>query len=126
MWLPIIALVVGFLAVYLPNKMVIPFTLAEYIGVAVVAGFDSVVGAIRSVIEGKFNDRVFVSGFFINAIIAALLLYFGNQLGIHNVALAIIVALVIRIFNNIGFIRRYIVARLFEKRLSAENSFPEP
>jgi len=126
MWLPIIALIVGFLVVYLPNKVSIPVEYSAYIGVAVVAGFDSVIGAIRSVIEGKFNDRVFVSGFFSNALLAALLLYLGNQLHINNVAVGIVVALVIRIFTNLGFIRRYVVARLFEKHLTAENSFPEP
>ncbi len=126
MWLPIIALIVGFLVVYLPSKVSIPAEYAEYIGVAVVAGIDSVIGAIRSVIEGKFNDRVFVSGFFSNSLLAALLLFMGNKLSIQYVALAIMVALVIRIFNNLGFIRRYVVARLFEKRLTADNSFPEP
>jgi len=112
--------------VYLPSKITLSPDIAPYIAVAVVAGFDSVIGAIRSVIEGKFNDLVFVSGFFSNALLAALLLYFGNKLRIDYVAPAIIVALVIRIFNNLGFIRRYIVARLFEKKLTTENSFPEP
>ena len=56
MWLPITALVVGFLVVFLPpNKVMIPADYAEYIGVALVAGFDSVIGAVRSVIEGKFS-----------------------------------------------------------------------
>lgn len=133
MWLPLIALIIGFLAVYLPYSHLHPSSFvteymkySEYIGVAVMAGFDSIIGAIRSIIEEKFNDRVFVSGFFINAAIAALLLALGNSLGISNVAVAIMVALVIRIFNNLGFIRRYVVARLFEKRLTAESSFPEP
>lgn len=125
MWLPIIALIIGFCLFYLPK---FPFQpqYAEYIGIAVVAGLDSLAGAIRSIIEGKFNDRVFISGFFTNAIISALLLYLGNRLGIRNVAVAIMVALVIRIFNNLGFVRRYIIARLFEKRITAEKVFPEP
>ncbi|MHB9133786.1 MAG: DUF1290 domain-containing protein [Armatimonadota bacterium] len=130
MWLPLLALIVGFVAVYLPahaNKILIPGTYAEYIGVAVVAGLDSVMGAIRSSIEGRFNDRVFFSGFFTNAAIAALLLYLlGDKLQIQYIALAIIIALVIRIYNNIGFIRRYVIARLFEKRFTADNTFPEP
>lgn len=125
MWLPILALIIGFCVVYLPH-VTIPWQFTEYIGVAVVAGLDSVIGAIRSSIEGKFNDRVLVSGFFSNALIAALLLYLGNLLNIPYINVAIIVALVIRIFNNLGFIRRYAIARLFEKRLTAENVFPEP
>ena len=125
MWLPLLALVIGFFAVYLFK---VPFhaEYAQYIGMAVVAGFDSIVGAIHSSIEGKFIDRVFVSGFFINAFVAAGLLYLGNALKIQYVAIAIMVALFIRIFNNLGFIRRFVIARLFEKRLTADNTFPEP
>ncbi len=126
MWLPILALIVGFCAIYLPNNITIDAKYAEYLGVAIVAGFDSIIGAIRSVIEGRFNDRVFVSGFFTNALVAALLLYLGTALKINFVALAITAALVIRIFTNLGFVRRYIVARLFEKRITGEKTFPEP
>lgn len=125
MWLPALAVVVGFFAVYV-FRVQIPGNYTEYIGVAVVAGFDSIIGAIHSSIEGKFNDRIFVTGFFTNAAVAALLLYLGNSLRIQYVATAILVALFIRIFNNLGFVRRYLVARLFEKRLSAEKTFPEP
>jgi len=125
MWLPILALIIGYCAVFM-SKMQIAAMYTEYIGVAVVAGFDSIVGAIRSHIEGKFNDRVFVSGFFINGLLAVVLLYLGNLLKINYIAVAIMVALFIRIFNNLGFVRRYLVARLFEKRLNAENVFPEP
>jgi len=125
MWLPILALIIGFVLFYMPHIQLTP-DYTEYIGLAVVAGLDSLAGAIRSIIEGKFNDRVFISGFLSNAVLAALLLFLGNMLGIRNVAVAIMVALVIRIFNNLGFIRRYVVARLFEKRISAEKVFPEP
>ncbi|MHB0937160.1 MAG: small basic family protein [Armatimonadota bacterium] len=125
MWLPIVALIIGFVMFYLPH-IPIQYDYIPYIGLAVVAGLDSLAGAIRSIIEGKFNDRVFVSGFFSNTVIAALLLFLGNKLEIPYVGIAIMVALVIRIFNNLGFIRRYVIARLFEKRISAEKVFPEP
>lgn len=125
MWLPLLAILVGFCAVYL-FRFHLPANYTEYIGIAVVAGFDSIVGAIHSSIEGKFNDRIFVTGFFTNAAVAALLLYLGNSLRIQYVAIAIMVALFIRIFNNLGFVRRYLVARLFEKRISADKTFPEP
>ena len=126
MWLPMLALAIGFVAVML-LKVPVGGEYAQYVGIAVVAGFDSIIGAVRSAIEGRFNDRVFVSGFFINAVVAAGLLFLmGSFLKIQYVAIAIMVALFIRIFNNIGFIRRYLVARMFEKQMSAENNFPEP
>ncbi|MHB9024368.1 MAG: DUF1290 domain-containing protein [Armatimonadota bacterium] len=129
MWLPLLAMVIGFLVVYLPHmrdQVRIPYIYAEYIGIAVVAGIDSVAGAIRAYFEGSFSDRIFVTSFFTNAALAVLLLYLGNSLNIRYVALAIMVALTFRIFNNLGFIRRYLVARLFERRLTAEKTFPEP
>ncbi len=132
MWLPVLSLIVGFLAVFLPSYVSHLKTgnLAEYapyLAVAVMAGVDSIVGAIRSAIEGKFNDRVFVSGFFTNALLCAGVLYLGTALRQESpIATAIMVALIIRLFNNLGFIRRYVVARLFEKRLTGEKSFPEP
>ncbi len=126
MWLAFLAMIVGFFAVYL-TKFPVPNHLSDYIGVAVIAGLDSVVGAVRSSVEGKFNDRVFVTGFFTNAALAALLLYvLENLLQIHNIAVAIMVALFIRIFNNLGFVRRFWVARFFEKKFSSEKTFPEP
>ena len=125
MWLPILALIIGFCLVYLPHIQLLPQFL-PYIGIAVIAGLDSLAGALRSIIEGKFNDRVFISGFFTNTIVAALLLFLGEKLGIQHVAVAIMVALIIRIFNNLGFLRRYVIARLFEKKMTAEKVFPEP
>jgi len=121
MWLPLLAVIVGFFAVYL-FQVKIPFIYTEYIGVALVAGFDSIIGAIHSSIEGKFNDRVFISGFFINAAVAAGLLYLGNSLKIQYVAVAIMVALFIRIFNNLGFIRRHVIERLLIKRPAISSS----
>ncbi len=125
MWLPILALVIGFFLVFLP-KGHIDVVYVDYIAVALVAGMDSLIGAIRAIMEEQFNDRIFISGFFSNALLSGLLLYLGDRLGIRNVAVAIMVALVIRIFNNLGFVRRFIIARLFEKRITAKNVYPEP
>jgi small basic protein len=127
MWLPIIALIVGFTLVYviMPSPR-IPPEYAPYIAIALVAGLDSIVGAIRGVLAGQFSDRVFVTGFFTNALLAVLLLFLADRLGVRNMEIAIMVVLVFRIFNNLGFIRRYIFARFFERRITAEKNFPEP
>jgi small basic protein len=100
--------------------------ISEYIGVALIAGLDSIIGAFRSYIEGKFDDRVFVTGFFTNAILSALLLYLlGTKLQISYISVAIMVALFIRIFNNLGFVRRYLVTKYFSKNPNAENHISE-
>ena len=126
MWLPLLALVIGFVIMYLWRLPHLS-QYSEYLGVAMIAGLDSVVGAVRSYVEGKFNDRIFVTGFFTNAALAAALLFvLGTELKVQWIAVAIMVALFIRIFNNFGFVRRYVVARIFEKRMSGEKTFPEP
>jgi small basic protein len=127
MWLPALALIVGFFVVYLimPSPK-IPTEYSSYIAIALVAGLDSIVGGVRGVIEEHFSDKVFVGGFFTNAAMAALLLFLANRLGVNHAEIAIMVALVFRIFNNLGFIRRYVFARLFERRINAEKNFPEP
>ena len=119
MWLPLLAMIVGFLVV-LFFQIPIDQTYTEYFAIAVIAGLDSIIGAIHSSFEKKFNDRVFVSGFFANIVIAGGLLYLGNMLSIQHIGLAIVVALIIRIFNNVGYIRRAIVTKLELKKIKAE------
>jgi small basic protein len=127
MWIAFLALIIGFFAVYLPSLKISTLTgISEYIGVALIAGLDSIIGAFRSYIEGKFDDRVFVTGFFTNAILSALLLYLlGTKLQISYISVAIMVALFIRIFNNLGFVRRYLVTKYFSKNSDTENHISE-
>jgi len=116
MWLPLLAMIIGFIAVLL-FQIDIPPIYTEYFAIAVIAGLDSIVGAIHSGLEKKFDDKIFVSGFFVNILIAAGLLYLGNTLSIPNIGAAIVIALVIRIFNNFGYIRRAIVVNYELKRV---------
>lgn len=119
MWLPLLAMIVGFVVVLFFQIDINP-SYTEYFAIAVIAGLDSIIGAIHSGFEKKFNDRVFVSGFFANIIIACGLLYLGNQLSIPYIGIAIVVALIIRIFNNVGYVRRAIVTKLELKKIKAE------
>ena len=41
-----------------------PAKYALYISVAILASLDSVFGAVRAILEGKFNTEIFVSGFY--------------------------------------------------------------
>lgn len=89
----------------------IPFTYPSsyslYISIALLAAFDSVFGAIRASMEGKFNNKLFVSGFFTNAVLAAFLSYVGDRLGVPFYYAPIIV-FGGRIFQNLSVIRRKI------------------
>ena len=82
----------------------IPYTASKFLAIAIVAALDSVLGGAASRINKKFNAGVFVSGFFINAILAILLTYLGERLNV-DIYLAAIIVFVGRIFNNLGIIR---------------------
>lgn len=92
---------------------VIPYEYAKYTAVAIIAAVDSVIGAINGRMKNQFDIKIFVSGFFINSIIAILLTLLGESLDV-DVFLAAIFVFVTRIFTNLSCIRREILIR-FEK-----------
>ena len=64
----LIGAVIGFLLPYTYNT-----AYSLYITVAILASLDSVFGGIRANLEGTFDIRIFLSGFFANSILAAFL-----------------------------------------------------
>ena len=105
--LPIVSFVLGFLLIY-RFVPALPSDVANYIALSILAGFDALVGGLRARLEGRFDEAVFVSGFFVNMILAGLLAYFGDKLNV-DLYLAVTVALGIRVFNNLGRIRALMV-----------------
>lgn len=104
----VIGLVIGVIA-GLVFEPVLPVALQPFLPVAVVAGLDALFGAFRAWLEGVFSDRVFVSSFFWNVLVACFLVFLGNQLGVGGaMTTAVIVVLGIRIFSNTASIRRAI------------------
>lgn len=120
--LPLVALLVGFLLVY-PLSPAISPVWADYVAIAVIAGFDALIGALRARLERRFDEAVFVSGFFANMVVAALLAYFGDKMGV-DLYLAVVVALGIRIFTNLGRVRALLVTTRLEARRA--KAAPEP
>ena len=104
----IIACVLG-IAVGL-NAPIISYTYSSYLAIAIIAALESVFGGVASVINKKFDMKIFISGFFGNAILAILLTVLGEKLNI-DIYLAAIVVFVGRMFNNLGIIRRYYVEK---------------
>lgn len=104
MWLPILGLVVGLLLGSI-FTFSIPVIYANYLAVAVLAGLDSLLGGWRAIIERDFDGVLLISGFFVNAIIAAALAALGDMIGV-DLYLAAVVAFGIRIFRNISSIRQ--------------------
>ncbi len=100
------------------NAPMISYTYSSYLAIAVVAALDSVFGGITSVINKKFDLKIFITGFFGNAILAILLTILGQKLNV-DIYLAAIVVFVGRMFVNLAIIRRYYVdkwSKMFEKR----------
>lgn len=113
MWWILIGFVVGFGAFKL-WPWTLPVGLSPYVGIAILAGLDSVIGAARGSLDGQYDERIFVSGFFTNAILAVSLGYVGDLLGV-NLVLAAEVAFGVRIFHNLGRIRRSLLTRWQER-----------
>lgn len=67
-------------------------------------------GGIASTLKNNFNFKVFVSGFFVNAILAILLTLLGNKLNV-DIYLAAIIIFVGRMFNNLTIIRRHYIEK---------------
>lgn len=108
----IIACILG--AIVGLNTPMISYTYSSYLAIAIIAALDSVFGGIASVINKRFDMKIFISGFFGNAILAILLTVLGEKLNV-DIYLAAIVVFVWRMFMNLGIIRRYYVEKWTEK-----------
>jgi small basic protein len=103
-----LGLLVGIVAGLLLHPTV-PVWLQPYLPIAVVAALDAVFGGVRAVLDGIFVDRVFVVSFLSNIIVAALIVYLGDQLGVGSqLSTGVVVVLGIRIFSNVASIRRHL------------------
>lgn len=85
----------------------VPVWMQPYLPIAVVAALDAVFGALRATLEGIFDDRVFVISFLANVLVAALIVFLGDQLGVGaQLSTGVVVVLAVRIFSNAAAIRR--------------------
>jgi len=85
----------------------VPAVIQPYLPIAVVAALDALAGGLRAVLSGNFDDRVFVISFFSNSLVAALIVFIGDKLGVGSqLSTGVVVVLGIRIFTNAAAIRR--------------------
>lgn len=105
MWLPLIGLGLGVLLGLTLNVSVSP-ELARYSAVAILAGLDSILGAVRAELDGQYDNRIFLSGFVANTAVAVVLTFVGDRLGI-DLYLVALIAFGLRIFQNVALIRRH-------------------
>jgi small basic protein len=87
----------------------VPDSMEPYLPIAVVAALDATFGGLRAYLDDIFDDKVFVVSFLSNVIIAALIVYLGDKLGVGSqLSTGVVVVLGIRIFSNVAAIRRHI------------------
>lgn len=104
----------------------VPEVIQPYLPIAVVAALDAVFGGLRAYLERIFDPKVFVVSFVFNVLVAALIVYVGDQLGVGTqLSTAIIVVLGIRIFGNTAALRRRLFRRDGDEITVSENR-PEP
>ncbi|HET7473316.1 MAG TPA: small basic family protein [Candidatus Limnocylindrales bacterium] len=111
MFLPFVGLLVGVAAgviATLAFNFSVGIEFTRYTAVAILAALDSVLGAVRAELDGVYDNRIFISGFITNAIVAVILTFIGDRLSL-DLYLVALINFGFRIFNNVALIRRHFV-----------------
>ena len=97
----------------------IPFTFssvaAKYVAIAILAGLDSVFGGLAAAANNSFKFKIFLTGFFGNAVVAAHLTYMGSLLNV-DMSIAAVVVFGTRIFSNFAILRRFILEKYMSEK----------
>jgi small basic protein len=102
----LLALVVG-VVLGLVLEPTVPTGLQTYLPIAVVAALDAVTGGVRAYLQKEFNDKQFVVSFVSNVLVAAVIVYLGDKLGVGGqLSTGVVVVLSMRIFANVAAIRQ--------------------
>ncbi|WP_042456187.1 small basic family protein [Neobacillus dielmonensis] len=120
MWLPVVGLIAG-IVLGLLTEIRIPDEYSNYLSIAVLAAFDTLFGGIRAYLQNIYDEKVFVSGFFFNIILAASLAFLGVHLGV-DLYLAAVFAFGVRLFQNIAVIRRILLTKWSTNKEKLEKS----
>ena len=106
--IPALGLLLGVI-IGLALQPTVPLWLQPYLPIAVIAALDAVFGGVRAVLDGFFNDKVFVVSFLFNVVVAAVIVFIGDKLGVGSqLSTGVVVVLGVRIFSNAASIRRHL------------------
>ena len=106
-YIVIVSVLLGLVIGY-SSPLVIPVAYSKIFSVALVAAIDAAFGGLRAVVSERFDKRVFVTGFFSNTLLAAVLVFIGDRLGIDLYYVALL-AFGFRMFKNLAMLRRYLL-----------------
>ena len=106
--IPAIGLALG-IVIGLILQPTVPVWLQPYLPIAVIAALDAVFGAVRAILDGIFDDKVFVVSFLSNVVVAAFIVFLGDKLGVGSqLSTGVVVVLGVRIFSNVASLRRHL------------------
>ena len=106
-YIVIVSVLLGLVIGY-SSPLVIPVAYSKIFSVALVAALDAAFGGLRAVVSERFDKRVFVTGFFSNTLLAAVLVFIGDRLGTDLYYVALL-AFGFRMFKNLAMLRRYLL-----------------
>lgn len=120
MALPITGLILGLILGSL-CPILIPIAYSKLFSVAILVSLDAIFGGLRAAANNKFENVVFITGFFSNALMAILLVYIGDRLGIDLYYVALL-AFGFRIFKNLAALRRHYIRKNVHTAATDEKS----
>jgi len=107
----LIGIIIGFQIQYS-----IPLAYTKYTAVVLIGILDALFGAIRAeTTKDQYSAPIFITGLAFNIILAVIITYLGEKLGL-DLYLAATVVFTFRIFSNVGITRRAILQNFFDKR----------
>ena len=116
MILGLIILIIFILAGILVGQfIVIPYSTYQYVAVAILACLDSIFGALAASTGKNFKMKIFLSGFFFNALFSMFFFFFLEILNVE-IYLAAIIVFGGRILNNFSIIRRDFMQKADDRR----------
>ena len=120
MALPITGLILGLILGSL-FPILVPIAYSKLFSVAILASLDAIFGGLRAAANNKFENVVFITGFFSNALMATFLVYIGDRLGIDLYYVALL-AFGFRIFKNLAMLRRHYLKKRTTPSVAEEKS----
>lgn len=92
-----------------------PTDYSFYITMGLLAAMDSLFGAVKAYLKGSYSNLIFLSGFLVNSLLAAALVYLGDRLGVP-LYYAVILVFGGRLFQNAAAIRRLLIEKHVAKK----------
>jgi len=114
MLISIAGLLLGLLLGFLTDFR-IPEQYSIYLSLAVLTGLDTLIGGVRANLQKAFDDKIFITGFFTNLLLATSLAFLGVHLGV-DLYLAAVFAFGVRLFHNVAIIRRELLKNWSNKQ----------